>query len=345
MIRICTSLANAGYDVLLVGTKTIASKPLSASTYRQKRLKLLFTKGKLFYIEFNIRLLLFLLHKTPALICAVDLDTILPCYIVSRIKNIPRLYDAHELFCEMKEVVTRPLIYRFWKRIEQLTVPNFTNGYTVNEPIKTELKRMYRRDYAVIRNVPLLKTAEIPEKIDRHFLYQGAVNEGRCFETLIPAMQYVDAQLIICGDGNFMDQTKDLITKYNLSHKIVLAGKVLPADLPSYTNKAWAGITLFDKTGLSNYYSLANRFFDYIHAGIPQLCVNYPVYAEINNLYKIGVLIDNVGTLEIAEGLNLLLKDLSLYRQLQQNCLLAREKLNWQHEEQKLLEYYKKIIG
>src|ERR1700704_1922409 len=80
MHRICNSLADAGYDVLLVGRKLSSSTPLKQEKFQQRRLKLHFTRGKLFYIEYNIRLFFFLLFKKFDIICGIDLDTILPCY-------------------------------------------------------------------------------------------------------------------------------------------------------------------------------------------------------------------------------------------------------------------------
>ena len=64
------------------------------------------------------------------------------------------MYDAHELFCEMKEVVTRPTVYKFWKGIERFAVPRFKYGYTVNHPIKNILKKDYGVNYEIIMNVP-----------------------------------------------------------------------------------------------------------------------------------------------------------------------------------------------
>lgn len=343
MIRICSSLAHAGYDVTLVGRKLTSSQPLATQSFRQKRLSCFFSKGKLFYIEFNTRLFLYLLFKKMHLICAIDLDTIYPCLLISRLKNIQRVYDAHELFCEMKEVAARPRIYRFWKWIEKRTVPFFAHGYTVNEPIAGEFRNMYGVSYAVIRNVPVLHPLEIPDKKEKYILYQGAVNEGRSFETLIPAMKMVDAPLVICGDGNFMAQAKQLAALHGVENKIIFKGKLLPGELRRYTLGAWAGVTLFDKEGLSNYYSLANRFFDYLQAGIPQLCVDYPVYREINNQYPIAVLIDDLSVENIATNLNKLLQDQQLYPELQQNCLKAREIFNWQEEEKKLISFYSNI--
>jgi len=344
MIRICISLASAGYSVTLVGRKLHNSKPLQVLPFHQKRISCFLRKGKAFYFEYNTRLFFYLLLNRANLICAIDLDTIIPCFIISKIKGIHRVYDAHELFCEMKEIVSRPGIYRVWKRIEKFTVPKFKYGYTVNQPIAEEFRKMYRVDYAVIRNVPLQSPLIIPEKKEKYILYQGAVNEGRSFETLIPAMKDINARLIIAGDGNFMSQAKKLVQKSHLEEKIIFTGKLLPDELYKYTVDAWIGITLFENKGLSNYFSLANRFFDYLHAGVPQLCVNYPVYREINKNYPVAVLIDDLSSEAIAKNLNNLLENQSLYHELQQNCLKAREELNWQNEEKKLIDFYQKIF-
>lgn len=305
----------------------------------------MFEKGKLFYAEYNIRLFFYLLFKTADCIGAIDLDTILPCYLVSKIKKTKRVYDAHELFCEMKEIVSRPAIYRAWKKIERYTVPKFQLGYTVNQPIADEFAKLYSVQYEVIRNIAVLTQLKSVEKKEKFILYQGAVNEGRCFETLIPAFKQVDCNLWICGDGNFMKQARQLVTANNLQDKVIFKGKLKPEELALITRQAYAGITLFDDKGLSNYYSLANRFFDYLHAGIPQLCVNYPVYASINNKLPVALLVDDTSTSNLAAQLNNLLTNEVLYKTLQQNCLQVRQTLNWQHEEKKLIQFYKNIFG
>lgn len=345
MIRICTTLAKNGYKIILVGRELRGSVPLTGKPFHQKRLFCYFSTGKAMYIEFNIRLFLYLILQKMDAICAIDLDTILPCYAVSVIKKVPRVYDAHELFCEMKEVVTRPGIYRIWKGIERFAVPKFGYGYTVNEVIAQEFFTMYKREYQVIRNVPVYRPLVIAPKKERFILYQGSVNEGRSFETLIPAMHNVDCTLHIYGDGNFLQQATELVTKNQLENKVYLKGKLPPEELRQTTLRAWIGITLFENKGLSNYYSLANRFFDYLHSGIPQLCVDYPVYSQINNQFEVAILISDLSSECIAVKLNQLLRDDALYTTLQQNCIKAREKFNWEAEEKKLIAVYETLFN
>lgn len=344
MIRICASLANAGYEVLLLGRKLPGSIPIRQEAFEQKRLPCFFKKGMGFYAEFNIRLFFFLLFQRVDCLGAIDLDSILPCYLVSVIRRKKRIYDAHELFCEMKEVVSRPAVYRFWKLTERLTVPRFRQGYTVNRLIADTYNSLYGVHYEVVRNFPVLETLSPPEKKEKIIIYQGAVNEGRCFETLIPAMQHVDALLHIYGHGNFMEQARTLVKMYKLEDKVLFKGSLPPRELKKATLNAYIGVTLFENKGQSNYLSLGNRFADYCHAGLPQVCVNYPAYREINNQYHIAVLIDDTDVQSIAMAINTLLNDSALYNKMAINCLEAREQLCWQEEEKIILRFYGKIF-
>jgi glycosyltransferase involved in cell wall biosynthesis len=244
----------------------------------------------------------------------------------------------------MKEIASRPAVYNFWKRIEKWMVPKFPHGYTVNGAIAAEFKKMYGVDYSVVRNMPRYTSLNIPDKAEKYILYQGAVNEGRSFETLIPAMKNVNHRLMICGDGNFMKQAKQLVREHNLQHKIHFTGRITPSALAGYTQAAWIGVTLFDNEGLSNFYSLANRFFDYMHAGVPQLCVDYPVYRAINDQYKFALLTADLSPESLANHMNELMQNQILYSELQSNCLKAREILNWNEEEKVLVSFYQKII-
>ena len=174
-------------------------------------------------------------------------------------------------------------------------------------------------------------------------IYQGAVNEGRSFETLIPAMKEIDSKLVICGNGNLFEKVRELIAENDVTDKVELKGYLVPEQLRELTPTARFGLTLFESVGLNQYQSLSNRFFDYIMAGIPQVCVDYPEYQKINDTFEIALMIENTETHTIATAMNNLLHDDVLYERLRQNCLKAREILNWENEEIKLKAFWKNI--
>ena len=318
MQRICTSLANAGYDILLTGRKMKGSVALKKEPFKQKRLRCLFNKGFFFYAEYNLRLFFYLLFIKMDAVCAIDLDTILPCYVISMLRRKKRVYDAHELFTEMKEVITRPPIKNTWLAIEKF----------------------------VIRNMPQKSSSSFISKTKKKIiLYQGAVNEARGLENLVDAMQYVDAILHIYGDGNIYKKIETLINDKNRQHQIILKGKLVPEKLLEITQQAYIGINLVEPVGLNQIYSLANKFFDYIQAGIPQVTMNFPEYKKINNESEVAVLVNTVDENEIAAAINLLLKNAVVYEELKNNCIAAREILNWQQEEKGLVSFYKNVFA
>jgi glycosyltransferase involved in cell wall biosynthesis len=342
MIRICTSLVQAGYAVTLVGRTKKDS--LHNQPFAQKRLHCWFQRGKAFYAEYNLRLFCWLLFRRFHLLCAIDLDSILPVLWISQLKGCQRVYDAHELFTEMKELVRRPRVQSFWKKIERYAVPKFRNGYTVSESISKEFEKRYGVLYQTIRNTPLTRALPAGVKTEKYLLYQGAVNEARGLEQLIPAMQEIDCRLIICGDGNLMDTCRQLVQTLQLEQKVILRGMVPPAELKAITDGAWIGINLVEPEGLNQLYSLANKFFDYIQACVPQVTMQFAEYKRVNDLHEVAVLVNTVEKAEIAAALNHLLNEGVVYERLKANCLKARQLYNWEQEEKVLLDFYRRLL-
>jgi glycosyltransferase involved in cell wall biosynthesis len=302
-----------------------------------------FEKGKLFYLEFHIRLFFQLLVKRADILSSVDLDTLLPCSLVARIRSKKLVFDAHEYFTEVPEVTERKWIKRIWELVAQLCVPHTDAAYTVGECLAEVLTQQYRQEFKVVRNVPL--TAEAPKTVARHtgnraiILYQGALNEGRGLEQLIDAMPQIDAVLWIAGEGDLSSALRKRVDQQDLLPKISFLGFVSPEELKSVTQRATIGINLLQSKGLSYYYSLSNKFFDYIHAGIPQVCAPFPEYERINATYPVAMLCA-CEVPEIAHTINTLLHDAMLYTQLQSGCLNAKTIFNWEQEEHHLLKIY-----
>src|SRR5690606_32225449 len=126
--------------------------------------------------------------------------------------------------------------------------------------------------------------------------------------------------------------------------KVIFKGAVAPDELKAVTSGAKIGFTLFEKDSDNNYYSLANRFFDYMHSGVPQVCVNYPVYKEINDRYQVAYMINDTSPESISHAVNLLLNDPVYWNLLHNNCSRAARELNWQEESKKLVNYYTDIF-
>ncbi len=344
MIRICTSLVEANYEVLLVGRKRTGSVPLVHQVFEQKRLNCWFEAGKLFYIEYAIRLFFFLLFKKADAYSAVDLDTLMTCTILSKIRSKKLVFDAHEYFEEVPEVTNRPLIKAIWKTIGKWMIPHTDLAYTVNRALADIFSKQYHKKFEVIRSVPYpYGEVNHKPKETKIILYQGALNMGRGLAQLIEAMQYIDAECWLAGEGDLSGKLRTLVEDLQLKKKVKFLGYVQPDELKHVTAKATIGYNVMENIGLSYYYSLANKFFDYIQAEVPQVCAPFPEYEHINRKFEVALLC-NCEVTEIVNTVNNLLIDEAVYLKLQQECKRAKRTFNWEDEDEKLKSMYRNVV-
>ncbi|MBA3679760.1 MAG: glycosyltransferase [Bacteroidetes bacterium] len=343
--KTCLTLVECGFDVVLIGRELPASLPVPKWPFTVIRMRLLFLQGPLFYFFFNLRLFFKLLFKKTDLLFVNDLDTLLPNYLVSKIRAIPLIYDSHELFCEVPELLNSPTKRKIWQRLEKRIVPKLKTCITVNESIAKIFEEKYKLKFNVIRNIsdaiidfkPKTK-AELSIPADKKIiLLQGAgINIDRGAEELVDAMQFVEnAMLYIIGSGDVWKILEKKVKEQNLGDKITLINKIPKTELMHYTYNADLGMSIDKNTNLNYYYSLPNKIFDYIQAGTPILASKLPEIENIINQYKIGDFIDDHTPKNIATKINVMLnsQNLSTYKS---NTIGAANELNWAKEKQKL---------
>ncbi len=354
--KVCTTLHKMGFKVLLVGRKQRKSIPLSGRAYATKRMFLFFEKGPFFYLEFQLRLFLFLLFKKSDVLVSNDLDTLFPNYLISKIKKSDLVYDTHELFCEVPELKNSPFKRNVWKKIEHFIFPKLTDVFTVNDSIAKIYQQEYKIAIKVVRNIPLLSNQfqyketskeQLAIPLNKKILVlQGAgINIDRGAEEMVEAMQFVnDAVLLIIGGGDVIDVLKEMTIQLSLKDKILFVGKVPFEKLLQYTHHADIGLTLDKDTNINYKYSLPNKLFDYIHAGVPVIASDLIEIKNIIQTYQVGTCINNHDPIHIAEKINTILSDTNTLLDWKKNTKIAAEKLNWEIEERQLIEVYSKFI-
>ncbi|MEZ5048933.1 MAG: glycosyltransferase [Saprospiraceae bacterium] len=334
MQRIAGSFSK-NHEVELVGRKLKNSVDLEKKNYAQKRINLLFNRGILFYTELNIRLFFFLLFRKADCYYAVDLDTIVPVTLVAKLKSKKCIFDAHELFEEVPELLDRPLKKYVWEWVAKKFIPKQNLCITVSPALAEYLESKYHIAFVVIRNVPYQKKTTPTDKTEKIILYQGALNVGRGLEEMIDAMSRIPTEykLIIIGDGDIAAQLKEKAKNSPRKHDIQFTGYLRPQDIEPYTEAAWLGLNLIDNRSLSYYYSLANKFFDYIQVGVPCINMDFPEYRRINQSYQVSILLDSLDPTEIAHQILKLGNDPELYQHMVTECHRAAKEYTWENEE------------
>lgn len=351
--KVCSFIEDQGYNVLLVGRIKKDSKEFKRS-YSTHRLKLWFSKGPLFYAEFNLRLFFYLLVRKSSIIVANDLDTLLACYTASKFKLETQLiYDTHEYFTEVPELVARPKVQKIWEGIEGWIFPKLKAIYTVNESIAQLYSKKYKKEVKVVRNIsPLFQITDLRSKeelgipTDKFIvIIQGAgINVDRGAEEAVEAMKFIEnTVLLIVGDGDVVSQLKENVKKLQIDEKVKFFPKMSYDKMMNYTYHADLGLTLDKPTNINYRFSLPNKLFDYIHTNTPVLSTDLIEVKNIIETYNVGSIIKELTSENLAKIIHEIKADKKSLENWKTNCTKAKEELNWQKECETLKQFYPKI--
>ena len=352
VIRICTTLKLMGFEVFVIARSFNNSLPLDIYDFKATRIKCLFRKGIMQYAEFNFKLFWKLVFCKTDYFLANDLDTLIPNYIIAKIRNTKLFYDTHEYFTGVPELKNSHFKRKVWKFFENWIFPKLKNVYTVNNSVQNKYFEEYGNEISVVRNVPVTENI-IPFEIPKHWknktvlMLQGAgINEGRGGVELLETMKYLPENyfLVMIGSGTQWEEIKQKRIQWTLNDKVEMIDKVPPAKLKKYTGLANIAFSLDSFDDLNCLYNLPNKIFDYIHAGVPVIATAIPEVKYIVEKYKCGICIESNSPQILAAAILKMMSDEEIYRTYKANCVSAAKELCWENECEFLKKIYKPYL-
>lgn len=346
--KVCSYLESNIGNVEVVGRRTPSTFDVNLP-FVITLFNLLFDRGPLFYAEYNLRFFCYGLFKHIDIIVANDLDTLLACFLLSKLKGAELVYDSHEYFTESVGLEGRPFQKNIWKLIERLIVPRLKHCYTVSPTIARIYTEKYEVPFSLIRNFPdskiVFKTMNLGYPSNKKILlYQGVFNPGRNLKTVIEAMQYLDDVIfILIGYGELEPLLKESARKFNVEDRVKFLGKMPFEKMMQYTFNADLGIALEYPLSESFKYSLPNKVFDYSLAGLPFITLATPEVESILQEHLIGIKVSFENASELANIIKQHLSNNQLLTVIKQNQQVASQIYTWENECTELKKIYSKI--
>jgi glycosyltransferase involved in cell wall biosynthesis len=350
--RVCHSLVARGHQVLLIGRKLPQSPDLPANLpYATRRIRLPFHRGAAFYASLNIALFFHMLFRRCDALHANDLDTLLPAWLVATLRRKQLVYDTHEYFTGVPELQQRPRVRHVWERIEAALFPRLRHIITVNESIAELYRRQYQVPHiAVMRNIPPAKVvveahsddlAQLPDGVFRIILQGNGINVDRGAEEALEMMAHLPgAVLVIAGHGDVIPQLRQRAQAEPFRSRVVFFPRLPYNRLMGITAACHLGLTLDKDTNINYRFSLPNKLFDYLRAGIPVLASDLPEVRRIVETHHTGWLVPSVEPHVLAEKVQHIMAHPEAYQTLRSALPKASEALNWEHESRVLDAFY-----
>jgi glycosyltransferase involved in cell wall biosynthesis len=354
VLKMAETVGKLDCDIIIIGRITSGCCKKELIPFRTKRFRMIFKRGFLFYKFFNIRLFIYLLFHKCDILVSNDLDTLLPNFIVSRLKGLPLVYDSHEYFTGVPELQNRPIVTWIWKSIEKTIFPKLKHVMTVSDPIASLYEKLYSVRPLVVRNfsrstdhiVPFSREELGINNGDLLLIIQGTgINMGRGAEELLGAIKVLkNVSLLIVGSGDVLDELKNQVNEPDIGNRVKFIHRLPWEELMRYTLSADIGVTL-DKNFNDNYrFSLPNKLFDYISAGIPVMASDLPEVKKIVAENDCGIIIDEVTIEKISAAIISLRDDRQKLERLKKNAVSASEVIRWGAESEKVMTLYKGIL-
>jgi len=292
-----------------------------------------------------------LLEARPDAYHAHDLDTLWPASRAAHRRDVPLIYDSHEFWTEQSSLVGRPAIRTFWRQLEKRLIDRAHRVIAVSDSIAGALQTRYRlQDVIVLRNLPQYRPPEDSNRIRDRLglpsrrpvvLYQGGfLTDNGLAEQIRAAAEFGEAAFVLIGDGPCEAALRRQVRESRLEQQVFFIPRVPFGELHSYTCSADLGLCLIKGTGQSFYYSMPNKLFEYLMAGLPVLASDFPEMRRIVRETGAGAVADPCDQVAVSRLVRELLNDRDRRQTCRQAALEAARLYNWEREAHRLLDLY-----
>ncbi len=346
VLRHCELMHDTGFEVLVLGRKLPSSPPMPKLPFASRRVELPFTKGPFFYISFQLWLFFILLFRQVDIIWANDLDTVPPCFAISKLRRLFFTVDAHELFTEVPELQDAPIKKLIWSIVEKHLAINADIFLTVNHSLARYFNHKYGINARVVRNVP--KRIKLPDaytKMDQGLpendlvlVIQGSgINKGRGLDETIDAISpLIGISLMVIGGGNAIEDAKRKVAELGMENKVHFIPRVTYQEMMRYTQIASIGLAYDADPCLNFQMALPNKVFDYFQAGIAIISGPQPEISGLVASYECGYIMKHITPESIRWAITFYQKHPEILETHKKNSKKASETEHWENEKVEL---------
>lgn len=288
----------------------------------------------------------------PDILHAHDVNVLPTAWLAAKIARVPLVYDAHEISTDREGYKAfRGLVG--W--LEKKLMPRAAGTITTTNARAKFFARAYGIPRPlVLQNRPRLVKVENSNRIREELglvepwpivLYQGGLQPGRGLPRLVEAAASVaNAYFVFIGGGRQAAELHELTAELGLEERVRFIPTVALSELPSYTASADVGVQPIENTCLNHFTTDSNKLFEYVIAGLPVVASQLPEIGKVVRTHDLGLLVSPGDTVALANAIRRLVESAELRAYYRAKAEQAAESLNWETQEQALVELYERIL-
>ena len=275
------------------------------------------------FVAHELRLARRLAALRPDILHAHDSNALVPVALAARRRRVPFVYDAHDLWLGRPRRERSRLYFAlgnaWYSLVERLLVPRAAAVLTVSEPIARHLERRYRiSDVTLVPNYPApeLASARPRARCGRSPAARRSTRIGRSCSTSVaswaaagsrswcaPWSSVPDAQLVLLGDGVLGEPLRRQAIDSASATGCTSWIRCRRATSSRSPHRPTSGSSPIMQPCLNYRYSLPNKLFQYMAAGMPVVAVAFPQVRDVVEGTDAGLVIDTSRPTAIAAAI------------------------------------------
>jgi glycosyltransferase involved in cell wall biosynthesis len=348
-IKQCKSLADYGYSVYLVvadgngddfkdGVNIVDVKWLPGRINRMIR-----TTQKIFIKASSINADIYHLHD-PELIP-----------IGLKLKKLGKkvIFDSHEDVS--KQFLSKPYLTPYLLRILSKAFSLYEryscaklDGIITATPFIRDKFLTINPITMDINNFPIIGELDaLAPWTEKHneVCYVGGIDEFRGIRELVRSFEYIQSSVRLNLIGTFVQPSLAIeLKRYPGWKRVNELGFLDRTSVKNILKRSIAGLVTFHPTP-NHINAQPNKMFEYMSAGIPVIASAFPLWNEIIEGNQCGMCVDPLDPKAIAVAIDQLANNPKKARNMGDNGRKAvLDKYNWSTEEQKLINFYSRIL-
>lgn len=264
------------------------------------------------------------------------------------------IFDSHENIPQ--DILTKPYIPKAVRHISSITaylglraICRRLDGIVTATPYIRDTFRNVGTPVVDVNNYPILEElapSNTWQTKKREVCYIGSMTIIRGILPMIEAMRFVKSDVTLNLGGKIENTDIDGLAQNQAGWDRVNALGFLDRNATrDVLNRSIAGIVTF-LPGPNHLESQPNKMFEYMAAGIPVIASDFPLWREIIEGNKCGILVNPSDASSIARAVDSLIDNPEMAIAMGKNGRIAVEtRYNWQPEAKKLLSLYQEIIS
>jgi len=269
-------------------------------------------------------------------------------FLLSRLWGVPYIYDAHDYY---------PLVFDtdnlspFWRKrflpllvwMDGLCVRHANAMVTVNQGIADLYHGQFNTDPVILRNshderLDLevengIRTALSLSADDFLIVSIGHNKESLAMDSFLEAVRDSDERVHVAFLGNGFGPVSERVAAMGLEGRVHFPGSVGAGEIVPFIKGADASVILYYPMTPDYEYSLPNKFFQSVAAGLPLLYPRLPEIERLAETHGLGISIDPKNADSIRKAIDTLLNDKDVRQKFSDNAQTARKALSWAEEE------------